>query len=66
MIDILSSCIIAITNVFDWFTNLYIAIGALNLVIALVFVSMIYRFLLYPFFSGTGQSDSVKKKGGKK
>lgn len=53
----------AITVVFKWFTDLYSSVGALNLIIALTFIMMICRFLLYPFFSGVinvGVSDAVQ------
>lgn len=63
MTNIFQHFFVAIANVFNWFTDLYTSIGALNLIIALTFIMMICRFLLYPFFAGVinvGVSDAVQ------
>lgn len=55
----------AYENVTTWFRVLFDSVNAYSLTIALVLAFVVFRFIIMPFV-GTGSSDSVIRKGGKK
>lgn len=52
-------------SVSDWFTRVYTAAGAVELFIASVSVTLLWRYLLKPVIGSAG-SDKVSKKDRKK
>lgn len=59
--DLISSISSTFTYVFDWFVRFYQSLNAYDLIISLIIISLIYKFLLAPFFGSLG-SDKAKKK----